>query len=220
MSTQPQETIERLTAERDGALARAEKAEVELAKWKLGCETNADNYRAAVRRQDEQRLEILSLKERAEKAERAFKQESEKLTHLTTAIEPGTLPWWQAKHDDMMAKWFKAEWACADMRKKISATIQDHSAFLYITNEFSATRGHIPIRKWFTELYGTLSTTCGVGYRSPEEVRKLVAPTIEFLGELMKVTEDFLDGTSGIYTKDTQAELARLQRETGEKGEK
>ena len=37
--------------------------QAELAKWKLGCETNADCYREAVRAQDSQRLEIIALKD-------------------------------------------------------------------------------------------------------------------------------------------------------------
>lgn len=46
---------------------------------------------------------------------RAEKAEAD-LTHVLTSMDTGTMLFWQKKHDDLMAKWFKAEAACAEMR--------------------------------------------------------------------------------------------------------
>lgn len=61
-------------------------AKAELEKWKLGCETNADCYKTAVRDQDNQRLELLKAK--AENA--ALKLDTQrlnvKISHLENAL--------------------------------------------------------------------------------------------------------------------------------------
>lgn len=51
------------------------------------------------------------------KAEAKAQKAESQLTHVLTSMEEGTLPWWQKKHDDLLAKWFKAEAACVEMRE-------------------------------------------------------------------------------------------------------
>lgn len=52
----------KLSTALEEALKELSTAKVEIEKWKLGCETNADCYKAAVREQDNQRLELLKAK--------------------------------------------------------------------------------------------------------------------------------------------------------------
>ncbi len=89
-----------LRATRDQLVDRVEQLEVELAKWKLGCETNADCYREAVRAQDSQRLEIIALKNQLAQRDAELAKWKLPMTTDTKPEELKALADWFDKFED------------------------------------------------------------------------------------------------------------------------
>ena len=98
----------------------------------------------------------------------------------------------------------KAEKCCTEKDKalQLAKDVTSHG-FLPNPNTGRFDQTHFDVH---SVIDAALSSTCGSGYVSVEELR----PTIEFLDGLLGVTSTFLDNKDGHYTKITQAEKNRL----------